>query len=186
MITTKLCKRKSALNVLRTRIFHTSDKDQCRWLAYRGASIPLCDLLCKPENSLIAQSQAGSYTPFAERSALYTGPLHKLRNHEVNADGFGVAWYSNLKPTSTIFKSIYPAWSDRNLTELAEVISSPTIFAHIRAASPGSAVTLLNCHPFKYGRLTFMHNGGIAGFNNIKRSMREKLRDDFYNTIEGR
>lgn len=38
--------------------------------------------------------------------------------------------------------------------------------AHVRAASSGHdpldrmIVSNENCHPFKYGRWTFMHNGG--------------------------
>ena len=39
--------------------------------------------------------------------------------------------------------------------------------AHIRAATSGRdpfekmVVSSENCHPFKYGRWTFMHNGGV-------------------------
>jgi len=46
-----------------------------------------------------------------------------------------------------------------NLFRLAEKIMTPLVFAHIRAASPGFAVSETNCHPWRYGKLMFMHNG---------------------------
>ena len=37
------------------------------------------------------------------------------------------------------------------------------MFAHIRA-STGGAVQQTNCHPFRYGRWLWMHNGMIRDF----------------------
>jgi len=65
---------------------------------------------------------------------------------ETNGDGFGVGWYGD-RDTPAIFHSVEPAWNDRNLRELAGHISSPLVFAHIRA-STGSPVQQTNCHPF--------------------------------------
>lgn len=56
----------------------------CRWLVYKGQPILLDDLLCRCTHSLIHQSLEGRFTP---------GQENPLRNHMVNGDGFGIAWY---------------------------------------------------------------------------------------------
>lgn len=67
---------------------------------------------------------------------------------------------------SCVFKFITPAWSNNNLRNLGDYIYSNLIMAHVRAASSGHdhtervIVSNENCHPFKFGRWTFMHNGG--------------------------
>ena len=62
---------------------------------------------------------------------------------------------------------------------------------HIRAASDGynklekMVISHENCHPFKYGRYTFMHNGGISNFALIKREVCKLLQLDNYLLIDG-
>eukprot|EP01138_Halocafeteria_seosinensis_P005632 gb/GECG01005757.1/.p1 GENE.gb/GECG01005757.1/~~gb/GECG01005757.1/.p1 ORF type:complete len:247 (+),score=23.45 gb/GECG01005757.1/:1-741(+) len=53
--------------------------------------------------------------------------------------------------TPGVYTSITPAWNNPNLVRLSEKIRSPLVFAHVRAASLGSPVTELNCHPFGKG-----------------------------------
>ena len=140
----------------------------CRFLAYRGTPIKLDKLLYRPKNSLINQS-------FRARE----------REEPLNGDGFGVGWYSpELEPTPAVFTSIQPAWNNKNLRNLSPKIRSGSIFAHVRAATHGS-VSEANCHPFQYGKLLFMHNGAIAGFNVIKRALRMRLSDGIYDWIKG-
>eukprot|EP00128_Syssomonas_multiformis_P008317 Colp12_sorted_trinity150504_noHs@6813 len=150
----------------------------CRFLVYKGKRIQLSQLILKPHNSLIKQAQDASYTPDC--------PNDPIRNHRLNGDGFGIAWYSlEQQLESCIYKVIEPAWNNKNLRDLSQVISSELIFGHVRAASSGYDVTAENCHPFKYGRFTFMHNGGLSGFCKMKRVMGFVLRDDLYNVIKG-
>ena len=59
---------------------------------------------------------------------------------------------------------------DQNLRELAGHVRSPLFFAHIRAAI-GPAGQQANCHPSRYGRWLFMHNGFIDWFAAIKRDL---------------
>ena len=61
---------------------------------------------------------------------------------------------------------------------------SPLFFAHIRAAI-GSAVQQTNCHPFRYGRWLFMHNGFIDGFAAIKRDLVLAVDESLYPEIKG-
>jgi glutamine amidotransferase len=67
---------------------------------------------------------------------------------------------------------------------MAAAIESPLVFAHIRAAI-GSAVQETNCHPFRYGRWLFMHNGFIADFHHVKRDLVLAVDPSLYPSIEG-
>jgi len=138
----------------------------CRWLAYTGAPLLLEDLLYKPEHSLIVQSMHS-----------------QLGVEATNGDGFGIGWYGD-QPTPGVFRSVEPAWNDRNLQNLAEQISARCVFAHVRA-STGTAVQQTNCHPFRRGRWLWMHNGAIAGFRAMKRDLTLAVDPDLYPDIEG-
>jgi predicted glutamine amidotransferase len=138
----------------------------CRWLAYSGSPVLLQELLYGPKNSLIVQS------------------LHsRLGAEETNGDGFGVGWYG-AQEIPAVFRSIEPAWNDRNLRELADHVTATTVFAHIRA-STGSPVQQTNCHPFRHGRWLWMHNGFIGDYQNVKRDLVLAIDPDLYPEIEG-
>jgi glutamine amidotransferase len=138
----------------------------CRWLAYSGSPVSLEALLYRPEHSLIDQS------------------LHsQLGAETTNGDGFGVGWYGPDE-TPGVFRSVEPAWNDRNLRELAEHIESPLVFAHIRASS-GTAIQQTNCHPFRHGRWLWMHNGMISDFQEVKRDLALAVDPSLYSSIEG-
>lgn len=141
----------------------------CRFLTYTGAPLLLADLLYRPANSLIMQSYQA-----------------RERAEPLNGDGFGVGWYvHDVDPTPCVQRSVSPAWSNNNLQNLAAKTRATSLFAHVRAASPGMAVTEANVHPFAYDRFMWMHNGVVAGFHQIKRRLRESLKDEFYNMIQG-
>ncbi len=141
----------------------------CRFLGYVGSEILLADLISRPANSLIRQSYKS-----------------RERSEPLNGDGFGVGWYSSVvSGEACVFTSITPAWNNRNLLNLAEHTESGCFFAHVRAAPQGSAVSELNCHPFRYGRFLWMHNGTIEGFGLIKRRLRHSLPDGIYHAVEG-
>lgn len=140
----------------------------CRFLAYKGHPVIMDELLYQPKNSLIKQSVAAHES-----------------EEPLNGDGFGVGWYSReLDQEPGLFVSVRPAWNDRNLKYLAKKIKSSCIFAHVRAASTGE-VSEANCHPFHFKNFMFMHNGGIEGFQHIKRFIRRKLSDEIYDWIRG-
>jgi len=140
----------------------------CRWLAYSGSPILLEELLYRPRHSLIDQS------------------LHaRLGVDTTNGDGFGVGWYgASNADTPAVFRSIEPAWNDRNLREIASHVESPLFLAHIRA-STGTAVQQTNCHPFRYGRWLWVHNGLVRDFARIKRDLALAVDGSLYASIEG-
>jgi glutamine amidotransferase len=138
----------------------------CRWLAYSGDPIPIDALLLRRQNSLIDQS------------------LHsRLGATTTNGDGFGLGWYGNGQGPG-VYRSVHPAWNDRNLRELAEHTSSPLFFAHIRA-STGTAVQETNTHPFRYGNWLFMHNGLVREFPLLKRELLLAIDPSLIPSIEG-
>lgn len=140
----------------------------CRLMAYRGTPIIIDELLYKPKNSLINQSIDA-----------------KELEEPLNGDGFGIGWYTpeiNKEPAT--FVSLNPAWSNRNLKNLAPKIKTECMIAHVRAASVGE-VSESNCHPFQYKTFLMAHNGGVENFPNIKRELRSTLSDDLYNWIKG-
>ena len=138
----------------------------CRWLAYSGSPILLEDLLFKPDHSLIDQSRHA-----------------RMGVETTNGDGFGVGWYGP-GPVPAMFRALGPAWSDRNLRELAGHVASPLFLAHIRA-STGTAVQQTNCHPFRYGSWLWVHNGLIRDFHTIKRDLVLAVDPSLYPEIEG-
>lgn len=138
----------------------------CRWLAYSGSPVLLDDLLLKPVHSLVDQS------------------LHaKMGATTTNGDGFGLGWYGDADVPG-IFHSIEPAWNNRNLRELAQHLTSPMVFAHVRA-STGTAVQQTNCHPFRYGNWLWMHNGVLREFRKVKRDLAFAVDPLLYPNIEG-
>jgi glutamine amidotransferase len=84
-------------------------------------------------------------------------------------DGWGVAYYVDGSPHVT--KSPSHALSDALFHRVSGVVSSETVLAHVRKATQGP-MTVLNCHPFQYGRWVFAHNGDIPRFH---RSWRRQL-----------
>lgn len=138
----------------------------CRWLAYSGSPVGLEDLLLRPRNSLVVQSQHA-----------------RLGATTTNGDGFGVGWYGD-GDTPGVFRSTEPAWNDRNLRELCALARSRRVFAHIRA-STGTAVQQTNCHPFRHGRWLWMHNGALGGFPAVKRDLALAVAPELFPEIEG-
>ncbi len=133
----------------------------CRWLAYSGAPILLEELLYKPVNSLIDQSMSS-----------------KSAETPTNADGFGVGWYGS-RPLPGLYRSIRPAWNDFNLRDLAAQIESPLFLAHVRATSLAT-VQETNCHPFRYDKWLFVHNGEIDGIDTFRKVLMNAVADELF------
>jgi glutamine amidotransferase len=73
-------------------------------------------------------------------------------------DGWGVAFYVDDAPHVT--RSPTTALGDTLFHRLSGVVSSETVLAHVRKATRGNN-SVLNCHPFQYGRWVFAHNGDV-------------------------
>jgi predicted glutamine amidotransferase len=139
----------------------------CRWLAYSGSPILIEELLYGPDHSLIDQSRHA-----------------RMGVDTTNGDGFGVGWYNADTETPAVFRSIEPAWNDRNLREVTAHVHSPLFLAHIRAAT-GTAVQQTNCHPFRHGEWLWVHNGLVRDFHLIKRDLALAVDESLYADMEG-
>jgi ergothioneine biosynthesis protein EgtC len=141
----------------------------CRFTLYLGPPIRMASLLTEPEHSLIRQSS---------HSTEMDEPL--------NGDGFGLGWYiTDDGDEPAVFQSVRPAWNNANIDNLARAISSPCILAHVRAATNGIPVNHANCHPFRFGKYLFMHNGHVGAFAQIRRPLMESVCDEAFATIGG-
>lgn len=135
-------------------------------MAYSGESILAGDLLFRPGHSLIDQS------------------LHsRMGATTTNGDGFGVGWYGEGAEPA-LFKSIEPAWNDRNLREVAGQVRTSMLFAHVRA-STGTPVQRSNSHPFRHGQWLWMHNGLLRGFHDVRRELVMAVDASLFPDIEG-
>lgn len=143
----------------------------CRLLGYIGPSVQLYQLLYQPEHSLITQS----YQPQEMTSGL------------LNADGFGVGWYDQVKQESPyIYKNILPIWNDINLPQISRYVESECILGYVRSATPPLAVDFSNCQPFSEQKIIFIHNGFITDFREtLYRPIRNLLSDRIYQSIYG-
>jgi predicted glutamine amidotransferase len=140
----------------------------CRFTFYRGEPLALSQLITEPRHSLIHQSYNSAE-----------------REEPLNGDGFGLAWYVERSEEPAIFRAVTPAWSNRNLRELARVTMSHCVLAHVRAATQVLEVSETNCHPFKHGRYTLMHNGDVGGFHAMRRALLNGLSEKAFRSIHG-
>ncbi|WP_314503367.1 class II glutamine amidotransferase [uncultured Microbacterium sp.] len=142
----------------------------CRWLAYRGEPLQPSVLILDAQHSLVAQS--------------LNSPLGA---ETVNGDGFGFGWYPADAAEGGIpatFHSIEPAWHDQNLREITQAVRSPLFFGHVRAAG-GPPIQQTNCHPFRYERWLFMHNGFLGDFAEVKRDLTFAIDPALYPHVRG-
>jgi predicted glutamine amidotransferase len=138
----------------------------CRWMAWVGQPVLVDELIFKSEHGIVDQS------------------LHARMGAEpTNGDGFGLGWYGTGDGPG-VYRSVAPAWADPNLREIAAHVESPLFVTHIRAAI-GSPVQETNCHPFRFGRWLFVHNGYVGDFPRLRRELMLALDPDLFPEVHG-
>lgn len=78
-----------------------------------------------------------------------------------NPDGWGVAYYVGQTPH--VIKSDTSAINCNIFKKVSGIVSSNSVIAHIRKSTIGNH-SILNTHPFQFGRWVFAHNGNIKNF----------------------
>lgn len=158
----------------------------------------LSDVLINPANSISKQCSEHylpKLLPHGDETDLHDAQdkLLLMRNSLLNMDGLGMAWYTDAAsnytkgtsgPRPALYKSQSPPINDFNFRSLCSNTETKCIFAHIRATS-GSVVTQVNSHPFVFGRITFMHNGVVSNFLDIRRDLSDMMSFDAYCNIFG-
>ncbi len=76
-------------------------------------------------------------------------------------DGWGVAFYVDGTPHIT--RSPTTAIDCALFQRVSGIVASETVLAHVRRATNGEN-SVLNCHPFQYGKWVMAHNGDIQDF----------------------
>jgi len=97
-------------------------------------------------------------------------------------DGWGVAFYVDGSPHVT--KNPITAMGDQLFHRLSGVVSSQTVVAHVRKATRGDK-TVLNCHPFQYGRWVFAHNGDVPDFERHRSALVDRVAPELRRFILG-
>jgi gamma-glutamyl hercynylcysteine S-oxide hydrolase len=118
----------------------------CRHLAYLGPPVSLYDLLYAPPHGLYRQSYA---------------PRHQ-RHGTVNADGFGVGWFSPAHPEPLRYRRAGPIWADLSFEEASRAITATCVVAAVRDATPGTGTDECCAQPFRAEGMLFSHNGAAA------------------------
>jgi glutamine amidotransferase len=121
----------------------------CRHIAYLGGPTGLAELLLTPAHSLLRQSWA---------------PRDMRGGGTVNADGFGIGWYTGSSPEPALLRRAVPMWTDTALPRLAAEISSGAVLAAVRSATVGMPVVETAAAPFAWDRWLFSHNGVVRGW----------------------
>src|ERR1700712_3308464 len=117
----------------------------CRFVAWLGEPRTLETLLLDPPFGLLRQS----YAP------------RRQKHGTINADGFGVGWYSARRPAPARYRTPLPLWSAESFASLAGVVESGCVLAGVRSASVGMPVETTATPPFTAGGFLFGHNGFV-------------------------
>ena len=120
----------------------------CRHLAYLGPPTTLRSVIIEPPHGLYTQSWAP----------------RRQRHGTVNADGFGVGWYSGGDPVPARYRQTGPIWGDESFADVARVTRAGAILAVVRDATAGTDPGLAAVTPFAAGSWLFSHNGVIDGW----------------------
>ena len=123
----------------------------CRHLGYLGPPVAVGDVLTRGEHSLRTQSWA---------------PRDMRRGGTINADGFGVAWWTP-QHGATRYRNPAPIWTDPAVDEVLPQLRSTSVLAAVRSATVGMPVERSACAPFVDGRWAFSHNGVIPDWRRV-------------------
>ena len=140
-------------------------------VGYVGPPVRLAQLVIEPPHSLYVQS----YRP------------REMTSGVVNADGWGAAlWLDDAKAEPALYRSPQPIWADSNLGWIGDRLPLTAALAAVRSATPGIAYELSCVQPFARGRVAFLHNGFVTGWQRgPARMLREGLGDAAYQAVQG-
>lgn len=131
----------------------------CRHLCYLGDPVSLSSLVLDPPHSLLVQSYA---------------PADMRGGGRINADGFGVGWFTGTGPAARYRRSV-PIWQDGDFARLAEQLTATGVLAAVRNGTIGMPVSDGAAAPFTDGRWLFSLNGWIDGWPGSVASLAKEL-----------
>ena len=105
-----------------------------------------------------------------------------MRQSGEHPDGWGVAYY--LQGAPHLIKSVSAAVEDNLFRQVGGVVASHTVLAHLRKATLGQ-LSIVNTHPFQYGRWVFAHNGNIRDFGRYRQRLLDAIPEEYRRYILG-
>jgi glutamine amidotransferase len=117
----------------------------CRHLGWLGRPRTLAALVAEPEHGLLRQS----WQP------------RRQRHGTMNADGWGVGWWSDGLDEPARWRSDKPLWSDQSFASVAPHVRSRCVLAAVRSATTGMPADATAAAPFTAGRWLLSHNGVV-------------------------
>ncbi len=88
-------------------------------------------------------------------------------------------------PRPVVYKILRQPMTDPVFQSICANTATLALFAHIRAASGETAISIFNNHPFHFGRWSFMHNGVVTHFQRIKREIIKEISDEALELVKG-
>jgi gamma-glutamyl hercynylcysteine S-oxide hydrolase len=117
----------------------------CRHLGWLGRPRTLAELVLGPPSSLLVQSWAP----------------RRQRYGTVNADGWGVGFFTPGRAQPARWRSARPLWADPSFASVAPVLSAGCVVAAVRSATVGMPLEESAVAPFTDGRWLLSHNGRV-------------------------
>lgn len=124
----------------------------CRHIGYVGAPAPVGEVLTRGPHSLRTQAWA---------------PREMRGGGTINADGFGVAWWSADAASVTRYRNADPIWTDPAVDEVLPQLTSHAVLGSVRSATVGMPVERAACAPFLWENWAFSHNGVVPGWRSV-------------------
>lgn len=91
---------------------------------------------------------------------------------ERHPDGWGVAYYVAGSPH--VLRNVATAVDDSLFHHVSGIVTSETVVAHLRKATQGEQ-SVLDTHPFQYGRWVFAHNGNVSNFPELREHLVRRI-----------
>ncbi|MEE2900045.1 MAG: class II glutamine amidotransferase [Gemmatimonadota bacterium] len=140
----------------------------CRLIAYLGDPLPPGHLVFDGEHSLYEQSWAP----------------RELLSGTINADGYGVVWYSDGRPAR--LAEVRPIWYDTDLCSTLSSLRSGCVLAGLRNGTVGLPLDRSGLPPLVFEKWSFMLDGFVPDFRvQHMRALRAQLPDDLYAELRG-
>lgn len=140
----------------------------CRLVAYLGEPMSPARLVFGGDHSLYEQSWAP----------------RELLSGSVNADGYGVVWYTDGSPSR--IAEVRPIWYDEELERTLGSIESTCVIAALRNGTVGTSVDRSGQLPLVQERWSFVLNGFVPDFRSRHmRALRGELPDELYACLRG-
>ena len=122
----------------------------CRHLGYLGPSAAVGEILTRGPHSLRAQAWE---------------PRDMRGGGTINADGFGVAWWT--PDGASRYRNPAAIWTDPAVDEVLPQLRSTAVLAAVRSATVGTTIERNANAPFTHGRWAFSHNGRIPDWQTV-------------------